>query len=229
MLSFPDFNKPFDLHADASEYQLGAAISQANKPIAFYSRKLSSTQQKYTTGEREMLSIVEALKEFRNILLGHEIRVFTDHKNNIELTTKHASNRVQRWRWLIEEFGPTFYYLKGEENPVADALSCLESYSAEDFFTAEAMLKHEELCCAWPKQCRIWMPTSCCLWTMKRRLVQLATNNVCSWMTFRVLILQATLCAHKPLLRSNSKTRSSCTCSPVIRRTSRKRLLNVWN
>ena len=58
MLSFPDFNKPFEIHTDASEYQLGSVIMQDRKPIAFYSRKLNSAQKNYTTGEREMLSIV---------------------------------------------------------------------------------------------------------------------------------------------------------------------------
>ena len=81
MLAFPDFSKTFDIHTDASHYQLGSVISQDGKPIAFYSRKLTETQQRYTTTERELLSIVETLKEFRNILLGQKIRVYTDHKN----------------------------------------------------------------------------------------------------------------------------------------------------
>ena len=59
VLTFPDFSIPFQIHVDASEYQLGGVVSQEGKPIAFYSRKLSQTQQKCTTGEREMLSIVE--------------------------------------------------------------------------------------------------------------------------------------------------------------------------
>jgi hypothetical protein len=61
--------------------QLGACISQEEKPIAFYSRKLNPAQTRYTTTERELLSIVETLKEFRNILLGQQIIVHTDHEN----------------------------------------------------------------------------------------------------------------------------------------------------
>ena len=57
LLAFPDFNKPFEIHTDASKLQLGGIISQEGKPIAFYSRKLNPAQTRYTTTERELLSI----------------------------------------------------------------------------------------------------------------------------------------------------------------------------
>ena len=75
MLAYPDFSKPFEIHTDASHCQLGAVISQNGKPIAFYSRKLNPAQTRYTATERELLSIVETLKDYRNILLGQEIKV----------------------------------------------------------------------------------------------------------------------------------------------------------
>jgi hypothetical protein len=54
---------------------------QEGKPLAFYSRKLNSAQTRYTTGEQELLSIVETLKEFRDIILGQQVIVRTDHLN----------------------------------------------------------------------------------------------------------------------------------------------------
>ena len=66
---------------DTSKLQLGTVISQKGIPIAFYSRKLNPAQVKYTTTEHELLSIVKTLKEFRNILLGQQINVYTDNKN----------------------------------------------------------------------------------------------------------------------------------------------------
>jgi hypothetical protein len=81
LLTFPDFSKEFEIHTDARKLQLGACISQNGEPVAFYSRKLQSAQTRYTTTERELLSILEALKEFRNIPLGQKIKVHTDHKN----------------------------------------------------------------------------------------------------------------------------------------------------
>ena len=51
LLGYPDFNAPFEIHTDASKLQIGAVIYQNVKPIAFYSRKMNSAQQSYTTTE----------------------------------------------------------------------------------------------------------------------------------------------------------------------------------
>jgi RNase H-like domain found in reverse transcriptase len=116
-LAYPDF-------ADASDKQLGAVITHEGRPIAYYSCKLNSSQLNYTTTEKELLAIVETLKEFRTILLGQTVVIYTDHKN---LTYKvFNTQRVMRWRLLIEEYGPTLEYVKGVNNVVADALSRLE-------------------------------------------------------------------------------------------------------
>ena len=74
-----------------------------------------------------MLSAVETLLEFRNILLGSEITIYTNHMNNVNPLTKHASKRMQHWRWLMEEFGPKFIYLKRSANNLADTLSKLDT------------------------------------------------------------------------------------------------------
>jgi len=124
LLTYPDFSKEFEIHTDASKLQLAACISQDGKPIAFYSRKLQPAQTRYTTTERELLSIVETLKEFRNILLGQQIKVHTDHLN---LTYKtFNSDRVLRWRLFIEEYSPDLHYVPGPKNVVADTLSLLD-------------------------------------------------------------------------------------------------------
>ena len=79
LLAFLDFAKDFHVYTDSSDYQLGAVIMQDDRPLAFYSRKLTSAQKWYTTGKQELLSIVETLKEFKNILLGQKLIVHTDH------------------------------------------------------------------------------------------------------------------------------------------------------
>ena len=97
---------------------------QNNKPMTFYSRKLNKAQRNYTTGEQELLSTVETLKEFRNILLGQDLVVHTDHKNI--LYGNLSNDRITRWRLLLEEYGPKFEHVKGKDNIVADALSRLD-------------------------------------------------------------------------------------------------------
>ncbi len=65
VLAYLDFTKPFKIYTDASTMQLGAVITQDNRPIAFFSRKLSSEMQtKYSVTKIELLAIVETLKEF---------------------------------------------------------------------------------------------------------------------------------------------------------------------
>ena len=80
-LAYPDFDEEFEIYTDGSKTQLGAVITQNNRPIAFFSRKLTEAQQKYSVTEIELLAIVETLKEFKGMLWGQRIKVYTDHQN----------------------------------------------------------------------------------------------------------------------------------------------------
>jgi hypothetical protein len=123
VLAYPDFLKPFGIYTDASSTQLGAVITQDNRPIAFFSRKLSKTQLKYSVTEIELLAIVETLKEFKGMLWGQHIKVYTDHKNLTRDALGLTSDRVYRWQLLLEEYAPEIIYIKGIHNTVADAIS----------------------------------------------------------------------------------------------------------
>jgi hypothetical protein len=121
LLKYPDFRKPFDIQTDTSDFQLGAVISQDTWPVAFYSQKLNSAQQNYTTMEKELLSIVETSQQYRHILLGSQCNFYCDHKNlgfhNFKL------ERVRCWHATLEEFNYTFTYCPGKKNIIADILS----------------------------------------------------------------------------------------------------------
>ncbi len=96
LLAYPDFSKPFEMYTDASSMQLGAVITQDNRPVAFLRRKLSKMQHKYSVTEIELLAIVETLKEFKGMLWGQDIKVYTDHKNLTRDALGLTSDRVYR-------------------------------------------------------------------------------------------------------------------------------------
>ncbi len=123
VLTYPDFSKVFEIYTDASSKQLGAVITQDNRPIRFFSWKLSDTQRKYSVAKIELPAIVETLKEFEGMLWGQNKKVFTDHANLMRDALGLTSDRVYQWRLLLEEYGPEIVYIKGIHNTMADG-SC---------------------------------------------------------------------------------------------------------
>jgi hypothetical protein len=123
VLACSDFLKPFEIYTDASTKQLGADTTQENRPIAFFSWKLSGAQSKYTITKLELLVIVETLKEFNGMLWGQRINVYTHHKNFTRDGLGLTSDRVTRWRILLEEYAPEILYIKGFCITVTDAIS----------------------------------------------------------------------------------------------------------
>ena len=128
ILQYPDFNKPFILTTDASNFAIGAVLSQgtigSDKPICYASRTLSQTEINYSTIEKELLAIVWATKYFRPYLYGRQFKLVTDHKPLIWLMNlKDPNTKLNRWRLRLEEFNYEIIYKKGTQNTNADALS----------------------------------------------------------------------------------------------------------
>ncbi len=111
VLAYPDFTKHFEIYTDAFTMQLGSVITQGNRPIAFFSRKLSMTQTKYSVTKIKLLAIVESLKDFRGMLWGQTIKVYTDHKNLTQDALGLTSDRVYCWRLLLKEFALEIVYI----------------------------------------------------------------------------------------------------------------------
>jgi len=70
--------KEFKIYTDESSHQIGAVITQDNRPLVFFSRKLTKCKKKYSVTEIELLAIVELLKEFKGKLWGQKMKVYTD-------------------------------------------------------------------------------------------------------------------------------------------------------
>ncbi len=115
-MAYPDYSKVFEIYTDASSKQLGAVITQVNGPIAFFSQKLSNAQRKYSVTKIELLAIVRTLKEFKGVLWGQNIKVFTDLANLMRDALGLTSDQVYQWRLLQEEYGPEIVYQRHTQN-----------------------------------------------------------------------------------------------------------------
>ena len=104
-------------------------IIQNNCPLAFYSRKLTPTQRDCTIGERELLCIIETLREFCDMLCAMKLNMFEDHQN---LTFNMSNPRVLRWRLLIEQCDYVLKCIKGKDNVIADLMSRIHTLRNED-------------------------------------------------------------------------------------------------
>ena len=125
LLAFPKYGESFDIYTDCSDTAMSAGIKQGSQWLAFFSKKLTETQQKYPITDRELLAIVETLKHFKYMLLGQPIVIYTDHQNLTFVDTVHTSDRVLRQRLVLEEYGAEIKFIPGHKNHLADALSRL--------------------------------------------------------------------------------------------------------
>ncbi|XP_070075715.1 uncharacterized protein [Drosophila takahashii] len=128
VLACPDFNKTFTLQTDASDYGIGAILTQdterGEKVISYSSRTLKSAEKNYSTTEKECLAIVWAIRKLKPYLEGYHFKVVTDHMalkwlNSIE----SPSGRIARWALELQQYDFEIAYRKGQLNVVADALS----------------------------------------------------------------------------------------------------------
>ena len=129
VLVFPDYTKPFIIYTDASGTGLGAVVMQQdeegkNRAIAYASRTLSPAEHNYSVTHLECLAVIWALKTFRDMIFGYEIICYTDHAPIKDLFKgRNLSGRLARWYLTIQEYNPTFKYVPGRANTVADSLS----------------------------------------------------------------------------------------------------------
>ena len=136
VLIVPDWNEPFEIMCDSSDYAIGAVLGQRREKIfrAIYysSRTLNEAQENYTTTEKEMLAVVYSCDKFRPYIIGSRVIIYTDHAAIRYLfEKKDAKPRLIRWVLLLQEFDMEIRDKRGVENVVADHLSRLEDTKGE--------------------------------------------------------------------------------------------------
>ena len=145
VLTLPDFELPFILETDASNYGVGAVLiqKQENKgrPIAYFSKGLNKTEQNYSTSEKELYAIVLAVEHFKHYLFAKKFTVVTDHKPLRWLyKCKKLSNRLSKYLIRLEPFDFEIIYRGGALNGGADGLSRLTDESLEEHDDVEEFL-----------------------------------------------------------------------------------------
>nr|GEZ77998.1 reverse transcriptase domain-containing protein [Tanacetum cinerariifolium] len=132
ILVVPDWNLPFELMCDASDFAIGAVLGQRKtkhfQPIHYASKTITEAQIHYTTTKKEMLAVVYAFEKIRPYLVLSKSIVYTDHSALKNLFSKQdAKPRLLRWVLLLQEFDIIIRDKKGTENLAADHLSRLEN------------------------------------------------------------------------------------------------------
>ncbi|GJU36531.1 reverse transcriptase domain-containing protein [Tanacetum coccineum] len=132
ILIAPNWDQPFEIMCDASDYAIGAVLGQRIekhfRPIHYASKTMTEAESNYTTTEKEMLAVVYAFEKFRSYLIMNKSVVYTDHSALKYLfNKKDAKARLLRWVLLLQEFDFSVIDTKGAENYAADHLSRLEN------------------------------------------------------------------------------------------------------
>ena len=149
----PDWDLPFELMCDASDYAIGEVLDQKRERIFqvihYASQTLNDAQLNYATIEKELLTIVFAFDKFRPYLIGNKVIVHTDHSAiKYLMTKKDAKPRLIRWVLLLQEFDLEIKDKKGTDNLVVDHLSRLEGprdeLHVDDNFPDEQILVIED-------------------------------------------------------------------------------------
>src|SRR5947209_6470903 len=124
-----DPRKPTRVETDASDYALGAVLTQQQedeewRPVFYHSRKFSGAELNYDTFNKELMGIVDSLEQWEANLIGLKFEVWTDHQNLTTFTTTKKLNRRQvRWAEMMAAFDFKIYHRPGTLNGAADALS----------------------------------------------------------------------------------------------------------
>jgi len=127
-LYFPNTTGAVCLHTDASDYGIGAylfqIVDEVEQPVAFLSRSLKKEQLRWSTPEKECYAIFLSFEKFKHLIQHIKFTLRTDHKNLTYLNLA-GSDKVMRWKLLIQQYNFDIEHIPGKDNIVADCMSRL--------------------------------------------------------------------------------------------------------
>ena len=139
ILQLPDWNLPFELCTDASNYGTGAILYQRDvslprnrqlRVIGYYSHTFTKPEVNYPTTQKEGLAVIKAIKYFQSYLEGKSFTVHTDHQALTHLMTlKEPKGRLGRWQVFLMSYDIKINHRPGSLLTDADAISrlCVDS------------------------------------------------------------------------------------------------------
>lgn len=129
ILAYPDFDLPFVLYTDASNYGIGAILAQQHpdgtiRVVSYASRSLHGAEKQYAPTHKEALAVRWAAEKYRAYLIGRHFTIMTDHKALEQLDkVKDTSGQLFRWSLFLQDFDYTIKYRPGRTHQNADAIS----------------------------------------------------------------------------------------------------------
>ena len=133
-LAYFDVTKKTIIKVDASQQGIGAALTQDGKPIAFASKAMTETEQRYANIERELLAVVYGCERFHTYVFGKKFIVETDHKPLEQIQKKSLANtppRLQRMMLRLQHYDLEIIYKPGKEMALPDMLSRIKPSTAD--------------------------------------------------------------------------------------------------
>ena len=129
VLMAPNLDKPFKIAIDASDVGVGAVLLQNDetgieRPVGYFSKKLNTHQKRYSTIEKESLSLVLAVQHFDVYVTQGDVTIYTDHNPLVFLEKfKTKNQRLFRWSLILQPYSLKIQHIVGKKNILADALS----------------------------------------------------------------------------------------------------------
>ena len=133
LIYWPNTSLPFQMFTDASvgteekQGAISAVLTQVQngitRPIGYYSRRMRSSENKYNSFNSELLAIEQGLQHWRQILVGSQLTVFTDHRPAVDHITKRQQKTMSALCYKISAFDCDIQHIMGKDNLIADYLS----------------------------------------------------------------------------------------------------------